>query len=83
MSLYTACVFGMAALGGLIIGVLADWLDAPRALTAEGVAFLLVAVVLVPQLNRVGRQIGAASKDAALVSGEPSNKLEAVRRIVP
>ncbi|MEC5386409.1 MFS transporter [Uliginosibacterium sp. H3] len=62
MSLYTASVFGMAAVGGLIIGLLADWLDASCALTVEGAAFLVAALVLVPQLNRVGRQIGAASE---------------------
>ena len=53
MSLYTMAFLGVAPLGGLLAGMLADHIGATRTVLAGGVVGLLVALYMASQLSRI------------------------------
>lgn len=61
MSLFSASRFGLDAVGGLLAGLLANHVGAPRTLHVEIVLILVVLFALRPQLRRLQDQVGERS----------------------
>lgn len=57
VSLYTSTRFGFDAIGGLLVGVLAEHLGAPWAMASAGVLLLGYCAWLLPRQRRLGREI--------------------------
>ena len=77
MSLYTVAFLGVAPLGGLLAGVLADHIGATHTVFAGGVVGLLVALYMASQLPRIRSHVRPiyARLGIAKSSWNPSQKI--------
>ncbi|MNF37863.1 enterobactin exporter EntS [compost metagenome] len=61
VALYTSTRFGFDAIGGLLVGILAEHLGAPWAMAGAGVLLLAYCAWLLPRQRRLGQSIASSA----------------------